>query len=114
MEPTRLRLLPWPSPNGGPSYTPDDLPAGVIARMADEMEDCQERSARFVLKLSREMLELSEERELTMDEAKYVINRLCESLGDVLRVAESRGDRLPALEELDEPPEPEDLDGAGD
>jgi hypothetical protein len=90
------------------------LPAGVIARMADEMEDRQERSARFVLKLSREMLELSEERELTLDEAKYVINRLCESLGDILRVAESRGDRLPALEELDEPSEPEDPDGAGE
>lgn len=96
---TRLRLLPWPSPNGGPAYTPDDSPEGVISRLADELEDRQEQSAQFVLKLSGEMLEMSRDRELTLEESAYIINRLREALADVLRIAESREGRLTLPEE---------------
>jgi hypothetical protein len=51
-QPAGLRLLPWPAPNGGPSYTPDDCPDGLIAHMADDVERDQLKSGAFVLKLA--------------------------------------------------------------
>jgi hypothetical protein len=61
------------------------------------------------------MLELSEDRALTIDECKYIIVRLCESLSDALRVADSRGRRLPTPDcEDDDEDGNEDEGGSSD
>lgn len=99
--PTHLRLLPWSTPDGKPAYTPDDNPNGFVARLADRLEAEQMSTGQEVLRLSRDML-AAEER-LEPDECRYVMRRLCECLSDVLRIAESRGYRLPAAKPLEAP-----------
>lgn len=93
MQTTQLRLLPWSSPEGKPTYTPDDNPDGPIARLADRMEREQLAAGEAVLRLSREML--GARVRLEPDECEFVMRRLAECLHDALRVAKSRGDRLP-------------------
>jgi hypothetical protein len=93
MEATRLRLLPWGTPDGKLAYTPDDSPNGMIARLANRVEAEQLATAEAVLAFSRDML-VSDR--LAPDECLHVMRRLTECLRDTLRVAESRGGRLPA------------------
>ncbi|MFF7216656.1 hypothetical protein ACFZAU_40040 [Streptomyces sp. NPDC008238] len=90
---TGLRLLPWDGPNGKPAYTPDDNPGGMIARLADRMEREQLTAASDLVELARQMLTLAEP--LTPDQSRFVVARLCDALSNTLRVAESRGMRLP-------------------
>lgn len=88
---TRLRLLPWSTESGKPCFLSSDG-GSVLARLADQMEAIQLGMGADVLKEARKVLEnpLS-----THAEIRYAGVRLAESLGDVLRVAESRGMRLP-------------------
>ncbi len=93
-EGTNARLLPWQN-NGKPTYLVTD-PAGTsaLARLADSVESQQVANA-------REVLRLSGQREMDTcgaPELRWVVARLRESLTEVLRVAESRGMRLPAPE----------------
>jgi hypothetical protein len=57
------------------------------------MEREQLAAGEAVLRLSREML--GARVRLEPDECEFVMRRLAECLHDALRVAESRGDRLP-------------------
>jgi hypothetical protein len=106
MRRARLRRLPWSEPDGRAAYTPDDCPGGRIAQLADEVEESQVKSGRFMAAVARDMLGLP--REPDPGEAMYVIRRLAESLEEVLLVAESRGERLPVG---DDGPEEPDEDG---
>lgn len=99
MEATRLRLLPWPGPNGQRTYTPDDSPDGRIARLADRLEAEQVATAEAVLSLAKGLLGTG--LRIEPDECAYLMKRLTECLTDVLRVAESRGGRLPAPNPLE-------------
>ncbi|GAA2340235.1 hypothetical protein GCM10010246_26480 [Streptomyces cuspidosporus] len=107
MKATRLRLLPWPGPNGQRAYTPDDCPDGRIARLADRVEAEQLSTAEAVLSLSRGMLGTG--LPIEPDECTYLMKRLSECLEDMIRVAESRGGRLPEPNPLDA--ESESLEG---
>ncbi len=99
MQATRLRLLPWPGPNGQRTYTPDDSPNGHVARLADRVEAEQIATAGSVMALAKGMLDTG--LPIEPNECAYLMKRLTECLFDVLRVAESRGGRLPAPNPLD-------------
>ncbi|MFI1947076.1 hypothetical protein ACH46F_24925 [Streptomyces virginiae] len=103
--PTTLRLLPWPSPEGKPCYLATDGNGGYLSRLAEETEAEQIATGTEVLTHAREVLRdpLS-----PRSEVHYAAIRLAECLTDALRVAESRGLRLPAP---DAPEEAEDGDG---
>ncbi|GAA2255146.1 hypothetical protein GCM10010145_24050 [Streptomyces ruber] len=94
--PTHLRLLPWTGPEGKPAHLVTDGTATPLALLADDIEEQQIETAVVVLGLARPMLE--ETASLTTGELRFVVRRLCESLTDVLNVAESRGQRVPPYE----------------
>ncbi|WP_353477030.1 hypothetical protein [Streptomyces violaceusniger] len=64
--------------------------------MADEMEDLQLRTGAELITIGHEMLG---DNKVSAMELRYLGNRLCEALRDALRVAKSRGERLPEPEE---------------
>ncbi|MFI6809317.1 hypothetical protein ACIBO6_30665 [Streptomyces luteogriseus] len=89
------RLLPWLSPDGKPCYLVTGNGCGFLSRLADELEALQLSTGTDVLGLAREVLNdsASPRREL-----RFAGLRLAECLADALRVAESRGMRLPGPE----------------
>ncbi|MFF3893172.1 hypothetical protein ACFYY3_08275 [Streptomyces sp. NPDC001812] len=96
MSTEELRLLPWPGANGQRAYLSTGDPSGFLSLLADRLEAEQLAAGAEVLKLARVMLDSADP--LTSDEMAYVARRLAECLADALRVAESRGDRLPVAE----------------
>ncbi|NEC86852.1 hypothetical protein [Streptomyces sp. SID12501] len=88
----QLRLLPWTTPEGGPCYLSTSDPNSRLSCLADELETELLDSAEFVLGQARPLLadEGVGEREL-----RFTGVRLAEALGDALRIALSRGARLP-------------------
>lgn len=91
--PKPLRLLPWPSPDGKPCYLSTGDGDGYLSRLADDMEAVQLRMGSEVLGLARKVLD---DPASPTTEVRYAGIRLAECLTDALRVAESRGLRLPA------------------
>ncbi|UUU30797.1 hypothetical protein JIX56_13255 [Streptomyces sp. CA-210063] len=89
---TALRLLPWPSPDGNPCFLSTGSGRGVVSRLADDMEAVQLTTGTDVLELGRGVLN---DPKATAAELRYTGVRLAECLRDALRVAESRGMRLP-------------------
>ncbi|MEU1802115.1 hypothetical protein [Streptomyces sp. NPDC019937] len=87
-----LRLLPWSSPEGKPCFLSTHSDSSRLSRRADEIEDLQ-------LSMGAELLghadALLNERKVDVREVRFLAERLCEALRDALRVAESRGSRLP-------------------
>ncbi|MER7790176.1 hypothetical protein [Streptomyces sp. NPDC097640] len=90
---TGLRLLPWTSPDGKPCYLATDHGDSPLSRRADEIETLQVSMGTQLLGHARALLA---DRKADAGELRFLANRLCEALRDVLRVAESRGGRLPA------------------
>ncbi|MFB6844820.1 hypothetical protein ACFCXS_08165 [Streptomyces sp. NPDC056373] len=114
--PTPLRLLPWPSPDGKPCYLSTGDNGGYLSRLADNMEAVQLATATDVLGLARKVLD---DPTSPYTEVRYAGLRLAECLTDALRVAESRGARLPVPDtgETEEAENAEDTKGtenAGD
>ncbi|MEU2285360.1 hypothetical protein ABZ614_26020 [Streptomyces sp. NPDC013178] len=93
------RLLPWPSLDGKPCYLVTDGGGGYLSRLADDLEAMQLTMAADVLGLARKVLD---DPMSPYTEVRYAGLRLAECLTDALRVAESRGMRLPAQD-----PEPQ-------
>jgi hypothetical protein len=94
------RLLPWETDNGKPCFlSTDGQPGAPLSRLADEMEAIQLAMGADVLREARKVLgdPLSPHAEV-----RYAGVRLAECLADVLRVAESRGMRLPAPDTEDD------------
>lgn len=87
------RLLPWPSPTGNPCYLMTDSGGGYVSRLADNLEAVQLAMGTDVLGLARTVLD---DPASPYTEVRYAGLRLAECLTDALRVAESRGLRLPA------------------
>ncbi|MFK4268219.1 hypothetical protein [Streptomyces milbemycinicus] len=93
---TSLRLLPWTSPDGKPCYLAADDGGSRLSRRADEIEALQLSMGTQLLGHARVLLT---DRKADAGELRFLASRLCEALRDVLRVAESRGMRLPAYGE---------------
>ncbi|MGA5508729.1 hypothetical protein [Streptomyces umbrinus] len=87
------RLLPWPSLDGKPSYLVAENGGGYVSRLADDLEAAQLATGADVLGLARTVLD---DPTSPCTEVRYAGLRLAECLADALRVAESRGMRLPA------------------
>ncbi|GAA2617979.1 hypothetical protein STRTU_003816 [Streptomyces tubercidicus] len=87
-----LRLLPWSNSAGHPCYLSTDG-TGFLSRLADDMEQMQLDMGRDLLDFARDLLDDSK---VTHHELRFLARRLTEALRDALRVAESRGSRIPA------------------
>lgn len=89
-------MLPWTSPEGKPCYLSGDG-RGYLSTFADSIETVQ-------LSMGQELLEYAREttapgaKALSATEYRWLARRLTEALTDALRVAESRGQRIPDQE----------------
>lgn len=89
-----VRLLPW-SQEGGKQCLLSTDGDGYVSRLADDMEAAQ-------LDMGTELLghagALLGEAAASASELRFLANRLVEALHDALRVADSRGRRISAVE----------------
>ncbi|MFI5798575.1 hypothetical protein [Streptomyces sp. NPDC051677] len=95
---TTPRLLPWPTPEGKPCYLVTDDKGSRLSRLADDLEAVQLATGTDVLGLARQVLD---DPRSPYAEVRYAGIRLAECLTDALRVAESRGGRLPVADTED-------------
>ncbi|WP_181801665.1 hypothetical protein [Streptomyces shenzhenensis] len=107
--PASARLLPWPNPEGKPCYLVTDRDGGYLSRLADGMEATQLATGTDVLAHARRVLD---DPMSPYTEVRYAGIRLAECLTDALRVAESRGLRLPAVRTEDDRNDAEDPQNA--
>ncbi|NUK05621.1 hypothetical protein HRW16_31775 [Streptomyces lunaelactis] len=98
------RLLPWTGAEGKSCYVLGDG-TGPVSRVADAIESVQLGMAGDLLAHADDLLE---DRRVTSGELRYLARCLSESLRDVKRVAESRGARAPAAEEVSAHADPSD------
>lgn len=93
------RLLPWTGTGGKPCYVVGDG-TGYVSRKADEVEEIQLDMADELLGHAADLLaeaEAESEAHATAPQLRFLASRLCESLEQVKRIAESRGSRLEAV-----------------
>lgn len=91
-----MRLLPWTTPDGKPCFLSSGASGGVISRLADSVEASQTSTGVEVVGGAKAVLA---DPKVGTRELRFALARVTEVLGDVLRVAESRGARLPAPDE---------------
>ncbi|WP_327316562.1 hypothetical protein [Streptomyces sp. NBC_01235] len=96
---TTARLLPWPTPEGRPCYLVTDDNGSRLSRLADDLEAVQLATGTDVLGLARQVLD---DPGSPYAEVRCAGIRLAECLTDALRVAESRGRRLPTSDTADD------------
>ncbi|MEV0602293.1 hypothetical protein AB0I82_23740 [Streptomyces sp. NPDC050315] len=89
----RIRLLPWVRSDGKPCYLSTDETSGYMWQLADNMEAIQLNMGAALIEHVDEVFNAPS---VTPEQVRYVADRLVESLVDVLRIAESRGERLRA------------------
>ncbi len=95
----RPRLLPWPGLAGQRCYLVSDADSeGYLSKLADEMEAVQLQMGTELIGHARLMLS---DRKADTRELRYLTNRLIEALQDALRIAESRGGRIPMPDEAE-------------
>ncbi|MFJ3611073.1 hypothetical protein [Streptomyces hydrogenans] len=87
-----LRLLPWSGPDGKPCFLSTNDDSSRLSRLADTLEATYLDQAADVLHHAIELLGLPEPDPVDLRAASA---DLMAALGQVLRVAESRGRRLP-------------------
>ncbi|MGW5471813.1 hypothetical protein [Streptomyces chartreusis] len=87
-----LRLLPWTTPDGNPCYLSSDSDHSTLSRLADDLEMAQLGSGEQVLVGARAVLADPAAGERAI---RFALTRAVESLDDALRVAVSRGRRMP-------------------
>ncbi|MEU9118373.1 hypothetical protein AB0C96_00675 [Streptomyces sp. NPDC048506] len=107
----RLRLLPWETAAGQPCYLSTDAAGGYLSRKADRMEAEQMRDAAGLLVDAEDVLDELTAGPLTL---RVMLKRATIALTDVLRVADSRGGRLPAPDDQDEQRDQDDQDDQRD
>ncbi|MFG2027599.1 hypothetical protein [Streptomyces sp. NPDC048825] len=88
---TTLRLLPWTTPEGNPCYLSTDNDESRLSLLADDVEEAQLRSGEQVLAGAKAVLADAKAGERAV---RFALTRAAESLGDVLRIAASRGARI--------------------
>ncbi|MGW2256714.1 hypothetical protein ACWCXE_02355 [Streptomyces sp. NPDC001780] len=91
-----LRLLPWSTPDGKPCFLSADGSDSTFSRLADDVEEAQTSLATEVLENAQRVCAdpLADTSQL-----RLALARANESLGEVLRVAVSRGARLPRADD---------------
>ncbi|WP_167502337.1 hypothetical protein [Streptomyces malaysiensis] len=90
-----LRLLPWTGPEGKPCYLDTDDREGYMSRLADHIEAVQ---LGMVSELLEQTLQVPDDDAADLEKLRLVVAQLAGALRDVLRVATSRGHRLPTPE----------------
>ncbi|MGH4029840.1 hypothetical protein ACQB60_12985 [Actinomycetota bacterium Odt1-20B] len=85
------RLLPWTTADGRPCFLSGDG-SGYLSRVTDNVESVQLGIGASLLGHAADLLD---DPKASAGELRYVTARLAEALRDALRVAESRGARLP-------------------
>jgi hypothetical protein len=95
---THARLLPWPGQDGKPCRLVMGE-GGWLTHLADELEAAQLAMATTVLESAQQYLRIEE---ATATELRYLSSQLAMALSDVLRVAESRGERLVTAQPITE------------
>ncbi|MDQ8707878.1 hypothetical protein RCO28_36230 [Streptomyces sp. LHD-70] len=93
--PRGLRLLPWENDTGKPCYLSTNDPEGSLSRLADDIESDQLCDGADVLKGAQAVLD---DRKAGEHALRLALRATTQALGDVLRVADSRGARLPVRE----------------
>lgn len=88
------RLLPWTTPDGNPCHLSTDG-RGYLSTLADSIEAVQLSMGERLLEHAREAL-APKTRALSATEYRWLARWLTEALTDALRVADSRGARIPA------------------
>lgn len=86
-----LRLLPWETDTGKPCFLSTNGTPGALARIADEIEADQLRDGADVLKGAQAVLDDRKAGEYAL---RLALRAATQCLGDVLRIADSRGARL--------------------
>ncbi|MGP3971876.1 hypothetical protein [Streptomyces sp. 6N223] len=94
------RLLPWETPEGKPCYLSTDDNADLLWRVADEAEEKQLRLADDCLDHAHRVLANPTAGPLTL---RVALQRTSTCLSDTLRIADSRGARLPLPDEPYDP-----------
>lgn len=84
------RLLPWSEPDGSPCRLEADEGSSLML-LADELEAAQLSMALTVLDSTKRYLR---HEQVPAVELRYLANQLAIALSDVVRVAQSRGERL--------------------
>ena len=90
-----LRLLPWTTPEGNPCYLSTDSDHSRLSRLADDLEEAQLDSGEQVLAGARAVLADPKAGERAV---RFALTRAAECLADLLRIAVSRGERIPRRE----------------
>ncbi|CAM5649025.1 hypothetical protein [Streptomyces aurantiogriseus] len=88
----KLRLLPWTTPDGKPCYLSTDSDTSRLSLLADDVEAAQLDSGEQVLAGARAVLADPHAGERAV---RFALRRATECLADALRVAASRGERIP-------------------
>ncbi|SED46848.1 hypothetical protein [Streptomyces sp. TLI_105] len=89
-----LRLLPWSGPDGKPCFLSTDDSNSYLSRLADSLEAASLDLAADALEHAIEVLSLTEP---DLANLRAASTDLAQALGQALRVAESRGRRLPQV-----------------
>ncbi|MEV8426996.1 hypothetical protein [Streptomyces niveus] len=97
---TQARLLPWPGEDGQRAYLVTGDGRSYLSTLANEMEEVQLQTGATLLDHAAAMLR---DDKVSTRELRFLSTRLSEALRDALRVAESRGSRLPSPDEEGEP-----------
>ncbi|MDQ1017682.1 hypothetical protein [Streptomyces afghaniensis] len=87
-----LRLLPWETDTGKPCFLSTNGTPATLARIADEIEADQLRDGADVLMGAQAVLDDHKAGEYAL---RLALRAATQCLGDVLRIADSRGARLP-------------------
>ncbi|MEV7275399.1 hypothetical protein [Streptomyces sp. NPDC093111] len=87
-----LRLLPWSTPDGKPCFLSTDENGGPLSRLADRAEAAQLDAGADLLEHATEVLT---DDQTEPDDLRLLAADLTDTLRHVLRVAMSRGHRLP-------------------
>ncbi|MGW1779938.1 hypothetical protein ACWCQQ_12440 [Streptomyces sp. NPDC002143] len=90
--PSGLRLLPWETDAGKPCFLSTDGAPGPLSRLADEVEAEQLQDAVEVLAGARAVLD---DHKAGAYAVRGALRATTQVLSAVLRVADSRGARLP-------------------
>ncbi|MGW1751897.1 hypothetical protein ACWCRD_41075 [Streptomyces sp. NPDC002092] len=94
-----LRLLPWETDLGKPCFLSVSGGRSALSRLADTIEADQLRDGADVLKGARAVLDDQKAGEHAL---RLALRAATHCLGDVLRIADSRGARLRAPDNSDE------------
>lgn len=89
--PPGLRLLPWETPEGKPCYLRTSDHSGLMSRIADNAEEKQVRAGADALSHAVSVLANPTAGPLVL---RTALQWAATALGEVLRVADSRGARL--------------------